>query len=266
MQIRFNINAWAPEQRPLNTKWAESLAPGDLVVYRKRAHEVVSTRSLPPEDWSDEVLTRWRDQNCPDQGTWMHRPFVTKVKEPEAEDDTGINLLTVASYSWFVLPEHYSVCGRCGEIPPCSHVFAERRAEEEGERFEELMAIPPGCCMGCGEPITARQRTITFEGENLLRPDLPPGAMFHLRESKGCHYAATRYDRLWAKKTGQPRQMYCPGIRTFHADANKTVDCSNYGACPGDVEHKKNFYHRYDDRWTKAVHRGCWCLAGELAS
>jgi hypothetical protein len=65
----------------------------------------------------------------------------------------------------------------------------------------------PGCCHACREPITARQKSVTFEGPNLLFPELgDDSAVFHLREM--CRWAARRYDETWTKAQPGRRQKF----------------------------------------------------------
>jgi hypothetical protein len=99
------------------------------------------------------------------------------------------------------LDDHHPVCASCGDVYPCREIAAEKQAAREMVHVEQLMTIPPGACWHCREPITSRQASITFPGDNLLLPGAPPAA-FHRRRTKGCRSAATAYEKRWTEASG----------------------------------------------------------------
>jgi len=123
-----------------------------------------------------------------------------------------------------VLPEHYSVCARCGQLPPCAEVWNEHVAgvvTSRAARYETA-----GMCPACGEPVTYRQRSIRVE-ENIVVP-LGPPVTFHAR--RGCGTAAVRYDQEVANTTGRAPILSCPSLQIRHTDGMH--ECGNE-ACPG---------------------------------
>lgn len=114
-----------------------------------------------------------------------------------------------ASRSFYVVPEHYSVCRLCNEIPPCSHVTTEAMVDYEMANTERLMAIPAGCCLGCGEPITSRMKAVRFPGPNLWRPDWgTDSAVFHARSD--CSGSVASYRQQWEEKGHDELQPELP--------------------------------------------------------
>jgi len=182
------------------------LKPGVIVVWERQPYHVLSVDERPEDLWGDhyeerfanEVATweRWQRGDKPERATWRERPFAIRlvpVADPKA---SPLHLIAPGGHSWDVLPEHYSVCIACGELPPCTHEQAEREADRIAARNDALMDIPPGHCLGCGEYVTARQNAARFPGPNLWRPDLPENsAVFHARQE--CSGEVDRYRRQW---------------------------------------------------------------------
>ncbi|WP_069766016.1 hypothetical protein [Streptomyces sp. LUP47B] len=193
-----------------------TLEPDTLVVFQRSPYRVVEVREIPPDLWGEkwhqafaDELDRWqslhldahpldprRRDDRPTQETWRDRP-VSVVLRPDGKPQAKpVHLRGRASFRWDVLPEHYAVCKACGELPPCSHELTEDKVRAQMVLTEELMAIPAGHCLSCGEAITARMQAARFPGPNLWRPDLgDDSAIFHARQE--CSYDARRYREKW---------------------------------------------------------------------
>ncbi|TXJ78583.1 hypothetical protein E2C11_16380 [Streptomyces lavendulae] len=192
-----------------------TLAPGILVIWDRAPHRVTAVEERPDDLWGNEYetgfahhLKLWETRELgdkPERHTWQGRPMAVQlvpVADPKADP---IHLITPGNYQWDVLPEHYSVCVACGELPPCRHEQAEQEADRISARSDVLMAIPPGHCLGCGEFITRRQQATRFPGPNLWRPDLPENsAVFHARQE--CAEPRDRYQRQWDERGGMSQQ------------------------------------------------------------
>lgn len=192
------------------------LAPGMLVVWDRAPWRVIEIREFPIDLWPAKYETaftqdvaRWEQRlhgDRPEKPTWNGRPIniaLTPDRKPRAKP---LVLTTPAHHGWDVLPEHYAICVACGQMPPCRHELAEREADDQMARTEVLMSIPPGHCLGCGEPITSRQKAARFPGPNLWRPDLPDGsAVFHAR--KDCASKTSYYRRQWETAGGEDPQL-----------------------------------------------------------
>lgn len=194
------------------------LTPGTLVVWERAPYRVIAVDERPDDLWGDkyeqrfasevETWERWQRGEKPERSTWRRRPFAVQlvpVSDPKAKP---LHLIGPGDHAWDVLPEHYSVCIACGELPPCRHELAEQQADRITARSQALMEIPYGCCMGCGEFVTHRQKAVRFPGPNLWRPDLPENsAVFHARQE--CSGDVEGYRRQWeaTKQKDTPAQL-----------------------------------------------------------
>jgi len=266
VHFRYDPDAWRPEIPGAPSRQQAStgkLEPGDLVVFQRKPYRVVEVRERAHANWPDVYRDAWVKQGMPDADTWYCRPRVVVLRSEEDPTAKTLNLQGPNDHYWHTLPEHYPICRLCKEIPPCAHVHNERIMDRATEKMAEDMAILPGSCHACKEPITKRQKSFTFPGANLIRPDLgDASAVFHTRSK--CFDAIKAYDRRWGKaEEGRTQFFYCEGTQTQHHD--DSLECSN-PACTavGDredlVEHK--LWVRHHPRMREA--KGCWCLAGVL--
>jgi hypothetical protein len=109
----------------------------------------------------------------------------------------GISIYGEDHQAWRVLPEHHAVCARCGEPMPCRDLREQSKATHALRRARRLMSIPEGACWYCEEPISSRQKSVTFPGDNLNLPGGPP-AMFHTG-IQDCRHGAMTYQEEWVK-------------------------------------------------------------------
>lgn len=159
---------------------------------------------------------------------FRHKPW--RIHEIKLRDDN--TRWDVSRYApVYALPEHYVVCHKCGEIPPCSEVWAEQisKAEiEQSARFEVAGIFP-----ACQEPVTHRQKAHRFP-ENTRVP-LGPPVTFHARRK--CRSSAIAYDMEVAKSTGRGPLLSCTGLLVHHLDDH--MECTNI-TCPGvNVQHRE---------------------------
>lgn len=260
MIINIDPDAWYPAQRDVRYASTGRLAPGQIVVFKREPYRVVEFREVDAANWPDAYVEKWAEHGFPDVSGWYYRPVVVVLRDERDDTAKALHLQCSASKSWHVLPEHYAVCRRCGELPPCREVHNTAIADRAAERFEEQMAIMPGCCHACHEPITSRQKMHRFTGPNLVRPDLGDGsAVFHLRDS--CRSGLRAYDERWAAaEPGRRRGFYCDGNLTHHHGG--TTACSNLECPSSEVRHRGVEWHRPG---VYAKYSGCWCVSGDLA-
>lgn len=271
----------APAERwysgqPTQTVITTALATGQVVIAERRPFRVDRVAELPLNEWPEQFVTAWRERGQPEAAQWWDRPYkVTGLWEGPGADDRLHHTIAPAGHRWDVLPEHYAVCHRCGELPPCSHVHNERISAAAIERMEENLAILPGACHGCHEPITSRQKSFSFPGPNLVRPDLgDDSAIFHTRRQ--CYGALTAYDKRWAAaEADRTRLFFCEGMRTWHYDGTGECDrpdCTGKGEMASLVDHRVSIWHRpgtperHFDAMRAFGHNSgqnnatCWCL------
>ncbi|MFJ7895857.1 hypothetical protein [Streptomyces anthocyanicus] len=263
MFFYYDPDEWAPHGpwgRHLDTRTTDRLKPGTLVVWERHPHRVVEVRERAHHEWPEKYREVWVKYGMPDPDSWDYRPCVVVLRDEDRPDSKPAHLLGPSNKSWYLLPEHYSICRLCHELPPCRHVHNEAIVGRASERMEKEMAIMPGVCHGCREPITKRQKAFTFPGANLIRPDLGDGsAVFHTR--RACYGALDSYDKRWAKaEPGRERLFYCPGTITEHHDGSSECsrpDCVAKGEHAGLVQHA--LWLRHHPAMGEA--QGCWCLA-----
>ncbi len=114
--------------------------------------------------------------------------FRTRIRIPARSGPYG--------KKWWIYPatNRWPRCSCCGWPMPCRQDIIDARAAAEMADLNRHLAKLPGCCWGCTEPITSRQNTVTYPGDNL---DLPggPAVQFHTRTH--CAGAARDYERRW---------------------------------------------------------------------
>jgi hypothetical protein len=248
-----------------STLTTKRLEPGMLIAWENQPYRVIEIAERALVDWDDRFHEPWEKSGRPDPATWQYRPYALVIQHDRETGAEPRHRISRADRTWTVLPEHYSVCARCGEIPPCRENLIVNEMATASKRMDWAMGILPHCCHGCGEPITTRQKCYRFVGPNLIRPDLPDdSAVFHAR--RACLDAAFRYDERWAAAApGRRRRFFCEGTETLHRDG--TRECTEGDLCPGAPAHHKGFT-RHSTPWTAPG--ACWCLAdgtaGQLAT
>lgn len=126
---------------------------------------------------------------------------------------------------------HRPVCSSCGDPWPCDGYHEETDAAREAHRRRERMRLlssldPARDCLGCGTPITTRQRVLVYEGPNVWLPGVD-GARFHDR--RDCDHYAVAYEIAWRRAwPTRPGKVMCGGRLTHHEDR---FECTSK-ACP----------------------------------
>jgi hypothetical protein len=219
--------------RPLGTRRERQPAAGQIIAWRHAAWRVIESGAVPEIDWKNEDRERlshykpeYRLRNQP----WriIIRPVHITADDPRSRDHDVHLSLAAASYGGFeTYPTgHYPVCSRCSEPVPCREEMAaslSATASAKAARYEIS-----GVCPSCDEPITARQKTITFD-ENMESIAGPP-VTFHLRRQ--CRWDAVKYEQRWAAADPDNRAttLSCPGHVQRHVGV---IACSEDPLCPG---------------------------------
>jgi hypothetical protein len=221
----------APYPDPLPYAWRPAGArqvalpdPGQMLGWRHALWRVLEVTPVPPGQWTreDQALL----ERCPvgaRQVTAPHTIVITPVTGPAGT----VRLRRRAGATpLFVYPgEHYPVCAACREPVPCREEMARRVSAASVQRIDRYLT--PGVCPACLQPVSSRQRAITF-GENVEIPAGPP-VTYHLR--RRCAGAAMRYEKRWAAAVpGRRTVLSCTGHIQHHLDG---AECSHGPACPG---------------------------------
>lgn len=201
---------------------------GALTAIGHAVWRVVDVQPVPSEKWTDE------EREAIEKISHKYRPHMVVVRpveitgdDPRARDhDVHLH---AAGATWHVYPdEHYPVCAACGEPLPCREQMAARIAEQSAKYMDRYAT--EGVCPACQEPVTSRQKSMTFS-ENLEVPAGPP-VTFHVGRG-GCRQSAADYEKRWVAADPNRRRavLSCAGHVTTHNDG--TYECTEFNECPG---------------------------------
>lgn len=232
---------------PLLTERRRRPEQGNLIALDHAVWRVTLVADLPLTDDDRDV---WMDSGMPDLATWHGRPYragvqwVAGVKpdwagEDGTVDEACVDIRADNSWSgakWDVYPTsgRWPQCSCCGEPMPCRAEVQDVEVAAALVQVEKFAKRLPGCCWGCEEPITRRQRSVTYAGDNL---DLPggPEVRFHTRDS--CFHTACRYELRWIAIDPRRERVLtypkCPGILVVHGDGSS--ECRDGTAALGGV-------------------------------
>lgn len=208
--------------------------PGWLVAIRHEAWLIVEVREVPVPEQPEPP--RGDPSLPPPIRRVLGQHYAVRVRparlanhpDPVKARRRDRHLAANRTTDWRVFPdpEHYPVCACCGDPMPCRAETGRRMAEQaiaKMGRYDQ-----PGVCPACEQPLTARQKFLTFD-DNVEVPAGPP-VTFHLRGK--CIGDAAAYERRWAAAApGRRRTLSCDGDIVNHNDG--TYECTALDACPG---------------------------------
>jgi len=217
--------------------------PAGVSRNRKRRPDVGDLIALDHAAWrvmhviTDDTLTE-REEN------WVngyrpeiragHMPFKVSLRRehgPKHENENSkqdIALRCSASFYGFDTYEtdRVPLCSCCSDPWPCRMLIAEDKAKTAAREMEAEMKLLPGCCPACTEPVTSRQKSITFPGENVRNPFMVD-PVFHLRRQ--CRSGAASYEDAWAKADpSRPRSLL-----TLKCEGHLIACGDGYAECHG---------------------------------
>lgn len=207
-------------------------AAGEIIGFAHEVWRIVEIRPLPKDRWGDaehHYARAFKDRRQP-QAVRIRPLRLADHPDPVAARAEDRHLNAVAVRSWYVFEnEHYPVCAACLEPMPCREETGRHLAEQAVAKMGRYETA--GLCPACQEPITRRQKSLTFP-DNLEVPGGPP-VTFHTRGR--CHWAAAEYEKRWVAADPERRRhtLSCPGHITNHNDG--TYDCTQLGDCPGPI-------------------------------
>lgn len=222
---------------PLRTGGKGRLETGDLIAHEHAVWRVVRVVNLPLSDADREV---WLKYGMPDPATWPARPYAVTVeweggarppwdREGDKQKRGTITIRAGVHMWWRVYSsDRWPQCSCCGEPMPCRAELEDREVTSSLDHLARLEAIPPGACWACAEPITTRQKSITYPGENL---DLPGGQQVHFHTRRVCVRQAHEYEERWVAADPRRERIltwpHCDGVLVVHADGSS--ECRSAG-------------------------------------
>lgn len=210
---------------------------GTIVAFDRRAWEVRHISDADPEPYEADRLVSyapaWRDRMRPYRVT-LRRIHGAPHERENSVQDVGLRVGTSAYAPLPTYPNgRVPLCSCCSHPWPCLEADQQAQAEKEIRAAEREMSLLPGCCPACQEPVTSRQRSITFGGPNVRNP-LAEGPTFHLR--RACRGGAARYEELWVNdEPGRARSLLtlaCAGTIIVHHDGAAECFGADESDCP----------------------------------
>ena len=205
---------------------------GDLIALRHGVWRVTEARDL---DLDDRDRQAWIEARMPDLAAWRDRPYGLDLKHvggatpPDWGDSNGVTGASVEVHTWNTTWDlwdtypsgRWPMCSCCGEPMPCRAELEDRQISYSLAVVADRESVLPGCCWACKEPVTHRQDSVTYPGDNL---DLPgaPAPVFHTRAA--CWGSASRYELRWLAADPRRERILtypkCGGILVVHADGS----------------------------------------------
>ncbi len=236
---------------------------GSLIASSHAVWRVVTVTNRVLSDGDRDV---WIKAGMPDVDTWAGRPYRVDVEhvggarpgwattdQDAIEASMDVPATAHGRHVWQVYRgDRWPMCSCCGEPVPCRAELQDQEIDLSLQQVGKLMAKQPGYCWHCDQPITARQKSIVYPGNNL---DLPggPEVVFHTRQ--GCHGAAQEYEQRWIAVDPRHERIltwpHCGGILVVHADGSSECRSGRsylgeeaYGEpnCRGHLTHDHTIY------------------------
>lgn len=193
---------------------------------------VVAVDEIPEDRWTDSERATIASYS---QGfrprTIPRRVILRRASAPWPSINTHHTSdvhLKVVNDTLQVFADRYPVCSCCGLLVPCRKQWGEDNATDTIAAMDRYSTA--GVCPSCQEPVTTRQRTVTFP--NNLHVPLGPPVTFHTR--RRCTGGAIGYEDAYVKTHPDWPRLWpkCSGMTTAHVDG--TYSCTTgRGVCPG---------------------------------
>lgn len=234
---------------------------GDVVALYHRAWEVTHVSDAIPTPEEEERLNSYtaafRDKQRP-YSVSLRRLHGARHDRENDRAEVGFRIRVGARDVLPVYPNGRVPLCSCHSHPwPCLESEQQAWAEKEMKSAEKVLNLLPGCCPACAEPITSRQKSITFGGPNVRNP-LAEGPTYHLRGK--CYSGAARYEEKWvAAEPGRPRSLLtlqCEGTLVVHGDGSAECHGGTDPDCPSVYARHRCYCACYIERRGGCA-RGC---------
>lgn len=229
--MRFSFTP-GRDWHPLHTRRCYSRPDeGRLIAHQHAVWKVVRIEDTDLTEADREV---WVDHGMPNLADWRQRPYRITVEweggvKPDWAERTdgsrrhaGIDIPAGSWKTWNVYADgRWPQCSCCGEPMPCRAALEDEQVNTSLDRIAKLEAIPSGACWACSEPITTRQKSVAYPGDNI---DLPGGQQPHFHTRQHCRGSAERYEAKWLAADPRRERILtwpkCDGILIVHADGS----------------------------------------------
>lgn len=219
---------------------------GAVVAYAYRAWAVTHVSDADPtpeeQDRLNSYTAAFRDSMRPYRVT-LQRIHGDRHERENRNREIGLRF-PVGSYGRLATYPNGRVplCSCHGHPWPCLEADQQNQAEKELAAAEKVLNLLPGCCPACSEPVTSRQRSITFGGPNVRNP-FAEGPTFHLRRK--CWRGAADYEEAWvAAEPGRKRSLLtlrCEGTVIVHEDGTGECFGAKGSDCPSIYAHHRGY-------------------------
>lgn len=213
---------------------------GDTFGFRYGAWKVLEIRPFCDADLTDEQRRKLMLRAA--QHRHLHRPYAAVLELVAGPNliQPGRNPVHVDGHkmTWKLLGDRFQVCSCHGHPWPCQQVDLDRVADSQTRALREaIRKSDPDLCGHCGEPITGRQKSIEYPGENVDMPGAAP-ARFHLRG--GCRDGTADYERRWLAVDPRRERILtwpvCHGWLIVHGDGSSVCrggqpECEGHLTC-----------------------------------
>lgn len=210
---------------------------GDLVAFDYRAWEVmhVKVRDFDADDLErdNDYREQYRNEMRPYSVT-LRRVHGAPHDRENSRQEIGLGIRAFSHGGFDAYKDgRVPLCSCHGHPWPCADADQQVQAEKEIKVAEKALNLMPGCCPACEEPVTSRQKSITFGGPNVKNP-LAEGPTYHLRRQ--CRDGAAAYEEKWVNaEPGRQRSLLtlrCAGTVIVHGDGSAECFGADGSDCP----------------------------------
>ncbi len=197
-----------------------SAGEGDTIAWRHAIWRITHIRDHEHEGRPGKAIT-------------LHHVHGPKLWTVNKHGDAGVWLPAARTVFLDKIEGPYAVCSCHGDPWPCQEIQQSHYADRQAQMLDEKMAgHQTGICPACREPITPRQKTVTYPGDNAEIPGAPAPS-FHTRGK--CWSGASEYELQWIAVDPRRERILtwpkCSGILIVHADG--TSECESGEAVVG---------------------------------